>query len=114
MRHTGTGKFCKNYSSVWVRTFLPKSINYSILLNYVFLFLTTRNEKRKWFMTLLVGTSMLYSTRTTMPLLVPTVAAEKNWSKTDSGTVLSSFFWGYTLTQVILRHERVQFRPFAN
>lgn len=22
------------------------------------------------------------------------------WSKTDSGTVLSSFFWGYTLTQV--------------
>lgn len=44
---------------------------------------------------------MLYSTRTTMPLLVPAVAAEKRWSKTDSGTVLSSFFWGYTLTQVL-------------
>lgn len=44
---------------------------------------------------------MLYSTRTTMPLLVPTVAAERKWSKTDSGTVLSSFFWGYTLTQVL-------------
>lgn len=29
------------------------------------------------------------------------MAAEKNWSKTDSGTVLSSFFWGYTLTQVL-------------
>lgn len=43
---------------------------------------------------------MLYSTRTTMPLLVPAVAAEMKWSKTDSGTVLSSFFWGYTLTQV--------------
>lgn len=36
-----------------------------------------------------------------MPLLVPAVAAEQKWSKTDSGTVLSSFFWGYTLTQVL-------------
>lgn len=44
---------------------------------------------------------MLYATRTTMPLLIPAVASEKNWSKTDSGTVLSSFFWGYTLTQVL-------------
>jgi len=44
---------------------------------------------------------MLYSTRTTMPLLVPAVAAAQKWSKTDSGTVLSSFFWGYTLTQVV-------------
>lgn len=44
---------------------------------------------------------MLYSTRTTMPLLVPAVASELKWSKTDSGTVLSSFFWGYTLTQVL-------------
>uniref|UniRef100_A0A182P1M3 Major facilitator superfamily (MFS) profile domain-containing protein n=1 Tax=Anopheles epiroticus TaxID=199890 RepID=A0A182P1M3_9DIPT len=61
----------------------------------------TRNEKRTWFLTLLTGTCMLYSTRTTMPLLVPAVAAERKWSKTDSGTVLSSFFWGYTLTQVL-------------
>lgn len=59
-----------------------------------------RNEKRLWFVTLIAGTCMLYSTRTTMPLLVPAVAAEQKWSKTDSGTVLSSFFWGYTLTQV--------------
>ena len=58
------------------------------------------NEKRVWFITLITGTCMLYSTRTTMPLLVPAVAAEMKWSKTDSGTVLSSFFWGYTLTQV--------------
>lgn len=36
-----------------------------------------------------------------MPLLVPAVAAAQKWSKTDSGTVLSSFFWGYTLTQVM-------------
>lgn len=61
-----------------------------------------RHEKRLWFVTLFLGTCMCYSTRTTMPLLVPAVAAELNWSKTDSGTVLSSFFWGYTLTQVNL------------
>uniref|UniRef100_D3TNQ1 RNA polymerase II elongator complex subunit ELP3 n=1 Tax=Glossina morsitans morsitans TaxID=37546 RepID=D3TNQ1_GLOMM len=60
-----------------------------------------RQEKRVWFITLLTGTCMLYSTRTTMPLLVPAVATEAKWSKTDSGTVLSSFFWGYTLTQVV-------------
>lgn len=61
----------------------------------------TRNEKRLWFVTLMLGTCMLYSTRTTMPLLVPSVAAELKWTKTDSGTILSSFFWGYTLTQVL-------------
>lgn len=61
----------------------------------------SRGEKRLWFATLWLGTCMLYSTRTTMPLLVPAVAAELRWSKTDSGTVLSSFFWGYTLTQVL-------------
>lgn len=60
-----------------------------------------RHEKRIWFITLLTGTCMLYSTRTTMPLLMPAVAAAQKWSKTDSGTVLSSFFWGYTLTQVL-------------
>lgn len=53
-----------------------------------------------WFFTLLMGTCMLYSTRTTMPLLLPAVASELRWSKTESGTVLSSFFWGYTVTQV--------------
>lgn len=36
-----------------------------------------------------------------MPLLIPSIAAEHKWSKTDSGTVLSSFFWGYTLTQIL-------------
>lgn len=59
-----------------------------------------RHEKRVWFITLLLGTCMLYSTRTSMPLLTPAVSTELRWSKTESGTVLSSFFWGYTVTQV--------------
>lgn len=41
----------------------------------------TRNEKRTWFLTLLLGTCMLYSTRTTMPLLIPAVASEQNGQK---------------------------------
>lgn len=60
-----------------------------------------RFEKRTWFITLWLGTCSLYATRTTMPLLIPSVAAEKHWSKTETGTILSSFFWGYTLTQVL-------------
>lgn len=47
-----------------------------------------------------MGTCMLYSTRTSMPLLLPAIATDLKWSKTESGTVLSSFFWGYTVTQV--------------
>lgn len=48
----------------------------------------------------MLGTCMLYSTRTSMPLLLPAIATDLRWSKTESGTVLSSFFWGYTITQV--------------
>ena len=37
--------------------------------------------------------------RTTVPLAL-------SWSKTEAGTVLSSFFWGYALTQVVT-HAKV-------
>lgn len=40
-----------------------------------------------------------------MPLLIPAVSAEKHYSKSVSGTILSSFFWGYTLTQVSNCHS---------
>lgn len=45
-----------------------------------------------------------------MPLLTPAVSSELRWSKTESGTVLSSFFWGYTVTQV----RTVNFRKNLN
>ncbi|XP_071570442.1 voltage-gated purine nucleotide uniporter SLC17A9-like isoform X2 [Temnothorax nylanderi] len=60
----------------------------------------SRRERQKWFLSLLCGTCMIYATRTSVPLLIPVVSQEKNWSKSDSGIILSSFFWGYTLTQV--------------
>ena len=61
----------------------------------------TRKEKYVWFLTLLFGSLALYATRTTMPLVSPACAKSLNWSKTEAGTVLSSFFWGYTLTQIL-------------
>lgn len=73
----------------------------TFLYNSSTLKINFRSEKRRWFLTLFAGTFMVYATRTTMPLLMPTVAAEKRFSKTDSGTILSSFFWGYCLTQII-------------
>lgn len=81
---------------------MDEKLRYSLLRDSAdALSVWNRSEKRMWFGTLWLGTCMLYSTRTTMPLLVPAVAGELRWSKTDSGTVLSSFFWGYTLTQVL-------------
>ncbi|XP_063236851.1 voltage-gated purine nucleotide uniporter SLC17A9 isoform X2 [Bacillus rossius redtenbacheri] len=58
-------------------------------------------EKRRWMVMLFIGTSALYASRTSVPLLIPAITKELNWSKKDSGTILSSFFWGYTLTQVM-------------
>ncbi|KAL0273861.1 UNVERIFIED_CONTAM: hypothetical protein PYX00_006443 [Menopon gallinae] len=61
----------------------------------------SRAERRKWLIMLVAGTTAVYASRTSVPLLIPAIAKERNWSRTDSGAVLSSFFWGYTLTQVI-------------
>ena len=61
----------------------------------------TRKEKYVWFFTLLFGSAALYATRSTMPLVSPTCAKSLNWSKTEVGTVLSSFFWGYSVTQIL-------------
>ncbi|XP_047105801.1 solute carrier family 17 member 9 [Schistocerca piceifrons] len=60
----------------------------------------SRNEKRRWLLTLFLGTSALYASRTSVPLAIPEITKERGWSKKDSGMILSSFFWGYTLTQV--------------
>ncbi len=66
-----------------------------------FLFPPCRREKYAWFVTLLAGTTALYASRTTVPLVAPSASASLRWSKTETGTVLSSFFWGYALTQVL-------------
>ncbi|KAK7482245.1 hypothetical protein BaRGS_00026488 [Batillaria attramentaria] len=61
----------------------------------------TRSEKHQWALGLFCGTAMLYAARTVMPMCVVTVSDEMDWDKTESGTVLSAFFWGYTMTQFL-------------
>ena len=33
--------------------------------------------------------------------MAPATSKDLHWSKTEVGTVLSSFFWGYALTQIL-------------
>ncbi|KAK2141616.1 hypothetical protein LSH36_1068g00018 [Paralvinella palmiformis] len=63
--------------------------------------LWSREERRLWLGTLMAGCATVYATRMVMPLCVVAIGKEQGWSKTDSGSVLSAFFWGYTLTQVM-------------
>ncbi len=61
----------------------------------------SRREKYVWFFTLLAGNTAIYASRTTFPLVAPAAARDLSWSKTEVGTVLSAFFWGYALTQIL-------------
>ncbi|XP_013421814.1 solute carrier family 17 member 9 isoform X1 [Lingula anatina] len=63
--------------------------------------LWNRREKYIWVLTLFTGCSVLYTARTVMPLCVVAISKELKWDKTQSGMVLSCFFWGYTMTQVL-------------
>lgn len=61
----------------------------------------SRFERRLWTGTLFCGSTMIYASRTIMPLCAVAIAADQGWDKKESGTVLSTFFWGYALTQVL-------------
>ncbi|XP_030641057.1 solute carrier family 17 member 9 [Chanos chanos] len=56
---------------------------------------------RTWTLMLLLVTCLLYWARMAMPICAVTMATEFRWSKTQSGVVLGSFFWGYCFTQVL-------------
>ncbi|KAI4904513.1 hypothetical protein NFI96_011564, partial [Prochilodus magdalenae] len=59
---------------------------------------------RMWTLMLLVVTCMLHWARMAMPVCAVTMAEQFGWSKTESGLVLGSFFWGYCFTQVLGGH----------
>ena len=46
-----------------------------------------------------------------MPLVAPATAKSLSWSKTEVGTILSCFFWGYTLTQILGGYLSDRFGP---
>ncbi|CAH2303111.1 solute carrier family 17 member 9 [Pelobates cultripes] len=64
----------------------------------------SRKESRMWTGALLVGTCLLYCARSTMPICAATMSESFGWSKKQSGIILSSFFWGYCMTQVLGGH----------
>ncbi|XP_047398528.1 solute carrier family 17 member 9 isoform X1 [Sciurus carolinensis] len=64
----------------------------------------SRPECQVWTGTLLLGTCLLYCTRVTMPVCTVAMSQDFGWNKKEAGIVLSSFFWGYCLTQVMGGH----------
>ncbi|EDO46529.1 predicted protein [Nematostella vectensis] len=59
-----------------------------------------RKDRSQWLITLMASTASIYVTRIIMPLCEPTLALDMGWNKRESGLVLSSFFWGYLITQI--------------
>uniref|UniRef100_A0A915ETL7 Flavin-containing monooxygenase n=1 Tax=Ditylenchus dipsaci TaxID=166011 RepID=A0A915ETL7_9BILA len=46
-------------------------------------------------------TCMLYASRVALPICAVAIAKEYGWYKIDSDTIMSCFFWGYAITQVV-------------
>nr|XP_055228592.1 solute carrier family 17 member 9 isoform X2 [Gorilla gorilla gorilla] len=63
-----------------------------------------RPECQAWTGTLLLGTCLLYCARSSMPICTVSMSQDFGWNKKEAGIVLSSFFWGYCLTQVVGGH----------
>lgn len=59
-----------------------------------------REEKKTWIFTLFFGAMMLFSVRTVMSVCALEISKEFNYDKTQMATLLSSFFYGYPLTQI--------------
>ncbi|XP_021503049.1 voltage-gated purine nucleotide uniporter SLC17A9 isoform X5 [Meriones unguiculatus] len=66
--------------------------------------LWSRPECQAWTGMLLLGTCLLYCSRVTMPVCTVAMSQDFGWNKKEAGIVLSSFFWGYCLTQVVGGH----------
>ncbi|XP_003503170.1 solute carrier family 17 member 9 [Cricetulus griseus] len=64
----------------------------------------SRPECQAWTGMLLLGTCLLYCARVTMPVCTVAMSQDFGWNKKEAGIVLSSFFWGYCLTQVVGGH----------
>ncbi|XP_053429401.1 solute carrier family 17 member 9 isoform X7 [Nycticebus coucang] len=64
----------------------------------------SRPECQTWTVALLLGTCLLYCTRMSVPICTVAMSQDFGWNKKEAGIVLSSFFWGYCLTQVVGGH----------
>lgn len=57
--------------------------------------------RMKWTLTLFLGAFLVYAARTSMSVAVTSIATELGWNKAVSGMVLSSFFAGYVVTNIL-------------
>ncbi|XP_054433465.1 voltage-gated purine nucleotide uniporter SLC17A9 [Pteronotus mesoamericanus] len=64
----------------------------------------SRPECQAWTGALLLGTCLLYCARVSVPICTVSMSQDFGWSKKEAGVVLSSFFWGYCLTQIVGGH----------
>lgn len=60
-----------------------------------------KDEKKAWVLTLFFGAMMLFSARTVMSVCALEISKEFNYDKKHMATLLSSFFYGYPLTQIL-------------
>ncbi|XP_062397457.1 voltage-gated purine nucleotide uniporter SLC17A9-like [Sardina pilchardus] len=63
-----------------------------------------RSQAQTWTIMILLITCLLYCARMAMPVCAVAMATEFSWSKTETGVVMSGFFWGYCFTQIIGGH----------
>lgn len=61
----------------------------------------TTEEKKRWIVSLFFGAMMLFSVRTVMSVCALEISKEFNYDKKHMATLLSSFFYGYPLTQIL-------------
>ncbi|XP_012510072.1 PREDICTED: solute carrier family 17 member 9 isoform X2 [Propithecus coquereli] len=64
----------------------------------------SRPQCQAWTGALLLGTCLLYCARASVPVCTVAMSQDFGWNKKEAGIVLSSFFWGYCLTQVVGGH----------
>lgn len=74
----------------------------------------SRPERQAWMGTLLLGTCLLYCARVSMPICTVSMSRDFGWNKKEAGIVLSSFFWGYCLTQILGGHLGDRIWPAAS
>lgn len=60
----------------------------------------SNTKRKKWTVLLFLGCLLVYSTRTSLSISVVPMGKELGWNKQLSGFVMSTFFFGYILTQI--------------
>ncbi|XP_077991622.1 voltage-gated purine nucleotide uniporter SLC17A9-like [Glandiceps talaboti] len=61
----------------------------------------TRKEDGTWGTAIFVLTTLTMACRNCLPISAVVMAEEFNWDKSETGLVLSSFYWGYPTTQIL-------------